>query len=378
MMPDLLPGVYRQDVFPSPGSIFLTGVPIFLGITATGEVNTPSLLTVWPQFEPLFGPSVQGSFLAPAVRSFFENDGLLCYVLPLALPVNPTEASCIKALEDGLTAVTTVEEIDLICVPDLMGVLSLATDKPLAHWSDLATRLQQMIVDHCQRSANCFAILDTPYATIPNMLTATVPEGKYGAYYYPWLVTVSGNVPPCGHVAGLYSRSDQRRGPHKPPANEPLAGVLDLTVNTTKNEQIALAQKQINCLIAFPGRGIRVWGARTAAGEPINVRRLLITVQRWLEKFMTGLTHEPNDIRLWVRIMREVTAYLDGLFRLGALKGRVPEEAFYVKCDGETNPPEVRQSGRVVTDIGLAPVTPAEFILVRVIHGDSGVTVSNS
>jgi phage tail sheath protein FI len=105
---------------------------------------------------------------------------------------------------------------------------------------------------------------------------------------------------------------------------------------------------------------------------------LLITVQRWLEKFMTGITHEPNDIRLWVRIMREVTAYLDGLFRLGALKGRIPEEAFYVKCDGETNPPEVRQSGRVVTEIGLAPVQPAEFILVRVVHGDSGVTVSNS
>ena len=105
----------------------------------------------------------------------------------------------------------------------------------------------------------------------------------------------------------------------------------------------------MNCLRAVPGRGIRVWGARTLSGDPtgshIGARRVFLTMGRWLERFLTQLAFEPNDVRLWVRIMRELTAYLDGLFQGGALKGRTPEEAFFVKCDSETNPPEVTGRG---------------------------------
>src|SRR5262249_686621 len=99
-------------------------------------------------------------------------------------------------------------------------------------------------------------------------------------------------------------------------------------------------------------------------------------ISRWIERFMTGLVHEPNDIRLWVRIMRELTAYLDGLFQRGALKGRTADEAFFVKCDNETNSSDVLDAGMVVTQIGVAPTVPTEFIIVRAIHGASGVTVS--
>jgi uncharacterized protein len=98
-------------------------------------------------------------------------------------------------------------------------------------------------------------------------------------------------------------------------------------------------------------------------------------MSRWVERFMTGLVHEPNDVRLWVRIMRELTAYLDVLFERGALAGRRPEEAFFVKCDGETNPPEVVDAGVVVTLVGLALAAPAEFVVARIIHGASGVSV---
>jgi uncharacterized protein len=135
----------------------------------------------------------------------------------------------------------------------------------------------------------------------------------------------------------------------------------------------------VNCLRALPGRGVRVWGARTLSAEAdwrdVSARRLLGTISRWVERFMTSVVHEPNDIRLWVRIMRELTAYLDGLFQRGALKGRSADEAFFVKCDNETNPREVIEAGMVVTQIGVAPTAPAEFITVRVIHGASGVTI---
>src|SRR5262249_33945356 len=146
-------------------------------------------------------------------------------------------------------------------------------------------------------------------------------------------------LPPCGHVAGIYSRNDQQTGVHKAPANEPVDGVLDLRANLADDQIGRLYTEGGNCLRAVPGRGIRVWGARTLSGDPewqsVGARRVFLTMGRWLERFLTELTYEPNDVRLWVRIMREVTAYLDGLFQRGALKGRAPDEAFFVKCDSE-------------------------------------------
>jgi uncharacterized protein len=155
--------------------------------------------------------------------------------------------------------------------------------------------------------------------------------------------------------------------------------VLDLRVNLTDDAIGTLYAEGVNCLRAVPGRGIRVWGSRTLSSDtdwqPIGARRVFLTIGRWLEAFLTQLTYESNDVRLWVRIMREVTAYLDGLFQRGALKGRTAAEAFFVKCDSETNPPEVTDAGMVVTNVGLALAAPAEFIVVRIIHGASGVSI---
>src|SRR6185295_5493572 len=156
---------------------------------------------------------------------------------------------------------------------------------------------------------------------------------------------------------------------------EVVEGVLDLQAVLTAQDVGTLHAGGVNGLRAVPGRGIRVWGARTLAADPawrdITARRTVLTVRRWLQRFMEGLVYEPNDVRLWVRIMRELTAYLDALFQRGALKGRSPAEAFYVKCDSETTPPEVVDAGLVVTQLGLALATPAEFVDVRVIHGAS-------
>ena len=396
------PGVYWQDVFPPPQPPFLTGIPAFLGYARgsgrPGEdfINEPQLLTLWPHFAQLYGVPPDAGYLAYAVRGFFENGGFMCYVVRLNDGVDAK-----SALQDGLEAVAALESIDLVCAPDIMRRTSDPDSRTLVE----VTELQRAVLHHCQALGNRFAILDTlniPDVVGPAAATDTSAEevsapvsvqeqrqrlsSQYGAIYYPWLVVPddAGNpmsVPPSGHVAGIYARSDQRMGVHKAPANEPLTGVLDVRRQLTESDVGQLNAMGVNSLRAFPGRGIRVWGARTLADDTdptsnyVNVRRLFVTVSRWLERFMANVTFEANDIRLWMRIMREVSAYCDDLFRQGALKGRTAAEAFYVKCDSDTNPAEVIDTGMVVTEVGLAPIVPGEFIVVRIIHGDSGVNV---
>jgi hypothetical protein len=158
--------------------------------------------------------------------------------------------------------------------------------------------------------------------------------------------------------------------------------VLDLRANLTDDVIGQLYGTGVNCLRARPGRGIRVWGARTLTGDPqwrpVGARRVFLTMGRWLEQFLAELTFESNDVRLWVRISREVTAYLDGLFQAGALQGSTPQQAFFVKCDSETNSPDVTAAEMVVTQIGVALAAPSEFIVVRVINGTSGVVIQTA
>jgi phage tail sheath protein FI len=371
------PGVSREDVFPPPPPVLLTGVPVFLGYAEQGLVNVPQRLTLLPQFEECFGPPRADGYLAAAVRGFFGNDGAACYIVRLEDGRSPLEG-----LRHGLAAAADLDTADLVCLPDAMAPVTAAREPDPA----AATALQLEVLADCRRIGGRFAILDAVLtgdtATVRRQRAALA--GEDGALYHPWLWTpgIAGQpeyVPPCGHVAGAYARSDQRVGVHKAPANEVIEGVLDLRANLDPAAVGELYQRGVNCLRALPGRGIRVWGARTLSDDPawrdVGGRRVLLTVGRWLERFMTGVVHEPNDARLWVRIMREVTAYLDGLFERGALQGRAPEEAFFVKCDGDTNPPEAGNAGAVVTHVGLALAAPAEFVVVRVIAGASGVSV---
>ena len=372
------PGVYGQDVYVTPAPRFVTGVPVFLGYATAGEVNSPKRLALWSQFEGAFGTAPDAGYLAQAVRGFFENDGLICYVVRLDDAATP-----INALRNGLDSTRELADVDLLCAPDVMR----RSNQTEAAFVDGVKALQRELLDHCQNRRNCFAILDgVPSVNPAGVADQATVRGDFGALYYPWLyLGLDANkqplyVPPCGHVAGIYSRNDQRVGAHKAPANEPIEGVLDLQVNLTPDAVGELYAWGVNCIQAFPGRGIRVWGARTLSSDPVwryvNARRVFITITRWLEQFMAGLAHEPNDVRLWVRIMREVSAFLLGMFQSGALQGRTADEAFFVKCDHETNNADVIDAGQVVTHIGLALAAPAEFIEVRVVHGTSGVAVT--
>jgi phage tail sheath protein FI len=158
-------------------------------------------------------------------------------------------------------------------------------------------------------------------------------------------------------------------GFHKAPANEIVDGVLDVQTEVTQDAQARLNEAGVNCLRSFPRRGIRVWGARTVSGHRqwryVNVRRVFLTLVRWIEHNMNDLAFEPNNPSLWDRVLERLRGFCYELYVRGALQGTSPEEAFFLKCDAEINPPTMREEGQVVCDIGLAPAAPAEFIVIR-------------
>jgi hypothetical protein len=383
----------------------------------------PDVFTLWADFENVAESLFPLGYLAYAVRGFFENGGLLCYVQIVCYQgAGPgkeqgQDSAAIRAVRAGLKNLEAYDEFDLVCAPDIMWSPQAEADLDKAE----VESMQKAILDHCGRQGDRFAILDAlpgantaevccqhgrligdcqdnasatqdiafatqDIASTDQYILATDKDIASAAIYYPW-VRVPGSpglpgrfVPPCGHVAGVIARSDLNIGVHKAPANEVLEGVLDLEVNLTDAQQGPLNVQGINCLRIFPGRGIRVWGARTLKSKDpfwryVNVRRLFITVGRWIERNMADVVFEPQSPGLWARIVRQVSAYLEGLLRQGALKGRTPQEAFYVKCDAELNPPAVRESGMVITEIGLATAVPAEFVVVRLIHGAAGLRI---
>jgi phage tail sheath protein FI len=209
-------------------------------------------------------------------------------------------------------------------------------------------------------------------------------RSDYAAFYLPWiqvfdsatkLQNPNGNgwiyIPPSGHIAGVYARVDTQRGVHKAPANEVVLGALDVKYKISKNLQDGLNPSGVNCIRDINGN-IRVWGARTIGGDSnlewkyVNVRRLFLFIRESIDEGTQWVVFEPNDRRLWAKIERNVTAFLTNVWRDGALFGDTPREAFYVKCDDETNPRESRDLGKVVTEVGVAVVRPAEFVIFKI------------
>jgi len=291
------------------------------------------------------------------------------------------------AARRGVEGLEALDDVTMVVVPDIMkayqdGLLDM----------DGVIALQKSILAHCARMEDRVAILDTPPDMDPTeaddwkMKTANLfSEDGYGALYYPWIKVDDPAtrstifVPPSGHIAGVWSRSDDRRGVHKAPANEELLGALDLATHLTQAELGTLNVHSINCIRAFPGRGIRVWGARSLAESSsewryINVRRLFNFLKESIDLGTQWVVFEPNDDGLWARVRRDITAFLTRIWGTGALFGVTAEEAFYVKCDRETNPPEIIDAGMMVCEIGLAPVKPAEFVIFHIRQITPGAT----
>lgn len=352
-----------------------------LDIVPAGQVE---LCTNFTEFSQKFGgfisPHAGQRQLAHAVYGFFNNGGARCYV------VRVDQESDID--RDFLELLEPIEEISMIAAP---GVT-------------LKTAVSAIDTFCRQTTRRCFAILDGPKDQNPLQLNKIAAKASidpppdynlpqdsdFAALYYPWLRVFDPvskllqgpqgdglwTVPPSGHVAGVYARVDQARGVHKAPANEPVLGVTGLAFAVTKAQQDGLNPHGINCIRSLNGN-TRIWGARTVGSSNgewtyVNVRRLMIYLERSIEGGLGWVVFEPNTPALWARITRNVTAFLTNVWRDGALFGATPQEAFYVKCDAELNPPSLRDLGQVVTEIGVSVVKPAEFVVFRISQWSDG------
>ena len=293
--------------------------------------------------------------------------------------VTPVDLEGDVARRHGLGSLAAVTDVSMVCVPDLVAI---------AGDDDFALRdAQGKVIAHCEGMADRMAILDTPPGLSPSdaldwRLNIAGYNSKQSTLYYPWLEVMDPLtgfprlVPPCGHVAGVWARTDSTRGVHKAPANEGILGIAGLGFQVTDAEQGDLNRSGLNCIRSFPGRGIRVWGARTLSRDPewryINVRRLFIYISDSIMQGTQWAVFEPNDERLWIQLQIAVTNFLTISWRNGALFGGKPEDAFYVKCDAETNPPELIEAGQVTTEVAIAPVKPAEFVVFRISQYTAG------
>jgi uncharacterized protein len=280
----------------------------------------------------------------------------------------------------GLGGLAAVDEITMVAIPDLMTLAGNGDD---AHLRDL----QGKIIAHCEGAGDRMAILDPPPGLIPQdilewRMTTAGYDSKYATLYWPWVEVMDPitnqpmMVPPSGHVAGVWARTDATRGVHKAPANEVILGANGLAFQLTHDEQGALNRSGINCIRSFPGRGIRIWGARTLSSDPewryLNVRRLFNYISESIIEGTQWSVFEPNDERLWMQLRIAATNFLTRTWRDGALFGSTPEQAFFVKCDAETNPPDVIEAGQVIVEVGIAPVKPAEFVIFRISQFTAG------
>jgi hypothetical protein len=303
--------------------------------------------------------------------------------LPPELLIASTSQQFKGEVEDrsGMEGLAALDDVTMLCIPDLMTKPPAKNGQESKLDLAMVKAVQRAMIDHCELMGDRVAIIDAPPDLTPQevrqwRLNVAGYDSNYAALYYPWIEiddTLNGRtlkIPPSGHMAGVWARNDNTRGVHKAPANEVVRGAVGLAYDVTKGEQDTLNQDGVNCIRAFPGRGIRVWGARTLSSDPawryINVRRLFNYVEKSIERNTQWVVFEPNDHKLWARIRRDVSAFLRTVWQDGMLFGLTPAEAYYVKCDDETNPREQRDLGRLIIEVGLCPVKPAEFVIFRI------------
>ncbi|GHO90340.1 hypothetical protein KSF_003880 [Reticulibacter mediterranei] len=286
--------------------------------------------------------------------------------------------------QNALTSLSAIKDVELVCLSVRDGI------DPT-----LLSTIQVDAVRHCEQMGDRFAILDAAPRSDANNLSTQVAAlasvRGFAAFYYPWLLISdpmgpTGSetmlVPPSGHLAGIYARSDSQRGVHKAPANEIINGARGLAALLSDTDQGLLNTIGVNVLRVFPGQPPVVWGARTTAPQDqvawryINVRRLFIFVEQSLIEGLRWVVFEPNDPSLWKKLERTASEFLSRVWRSGALFGNKASDAFYVKISEEQNTPAVRALGQIIIEVGIAPVRPAEFVIVRIAMSDGAAQTS--
>jgi phage tail sheath protein FI len=271
----------------------------------------------------------------------------------------------------GLDAFTEIDEISLLCCPDsyALGDNDEINDK---------------LIDQCEVLKNRFAILSsTSNEPLPFGISF---NSQYAAFYYPWMNVINPQtghkllIPPAGHIAGIYARSDDARGVQKDPANEQIRGIDSLQLTLTDAQQALLNPIGINALRYFKGAGNLVWGGRTTSLDPdwkyINVRRLFIFIEQSILRSTRWAVFEINDEPVWAQVRRSISDFLTRLWMDDMLQGATKDQAFFVRCDRTTMTQADIDNGRLICVIGIAPVKPAEFVIFRIGQWTGGSSVS--
>jgi len=286
----------------------------------------------------------------------------------------------------GIDTLKKISDVNLLCVPDAVG----------SHFTAADTQdVQAYMIQHCQRMQDRFAILDsremlpteTTFDTVTNQRASLNSDGGFAGLYFPWIGISnplgSGKifVPPSGHTAGVFANTDNTIGVYKAPANEAITSALAVEVPVTDDEQGPLNELGINVIRSFKNEGIKIWGARTIAPQDVtawrfvNVRRLLLFIEKTIQQGTRFAVFEPNNLTLWQQIKRMVNDFLTDQWRGGALFGDTPDRAFRVRVDEILNPPDVRALGILVVEVTVVPTTPAEFIIFQVVQDITGSTL---
>ena len=286
-------------------------------------------------------------------------------------PVNPT----------GLAALDAVDDISIYCCPD-------------EHYLDstLAGSIADALLSSCQTSLDRFAIFQSPVNAGPPAKVAptstAISQRGYAAFYYPWVNVADPTtglntlVPPGGHIAGIYARSDTNYNVAKDPANEQISGIDSLQLVMSNVTQGQLNPIGVNCLRYFKAQGNLVYGGRTTSPDPdwqyINVRRLFIFIEKSIQQGTQWVVFQPNDQTTWARVIRSVSDFLTGLWMQNMLMGATKDQAFFVRCDNTTMTQTDIESGRLIVLVGVAPVYPAEFVIFRIGQWSGGASVTES
>lgn len=317
-----------------------------------------------------------------------ESSALGILVRPVGVPATARPGNGTQVLAGGAddAAALGVDDYKGDPVPGGRSAQGLAAleldpyrDVALVYAPSVSTDIAKAIVAHCERLRFRFAVIDSDKgqsSTTALNPRDTVTDSSYAAFYYPWIITADPRtgarklIPPGGTVLGVYARSDTERGVFKAPANEIVRGALALEFDINDNMQDDLNPKGVNVIRSFPGRGIRVWGARTitsnALWKYVSVRRLFIFLERSIYEGTQWVVFEPNDDKLWARVIDTIRLFLRSQWRLGALFGRTEQEAFFITCDRTTMSQDDILNGRLICEIGIAPVRPAEFVIFRI------------
>lgn len=471
----LHPGLYMREV---PASAPVQGASTstvgFVGTAPKGQVSKPALITSWNQFVKEFGSFDADSYLAYAVRGFFENGGSRCYVVRAVKYTGSNKASAIattdlsdsgtaivinvSAKSDGVwgndiaveittgsvatnfnvfirykgAVVETYRNVSLDDVEETVGVseyvkfvvVGNAVPAPVSkslvggldgianmtdsdYIGDPAIKnglcaldnvkvnivavpgittipVLKGIITYAEGRKDCFGILDVPMSSTVTGVRTFVKTtanlaSEYAGVYYPWIKVNDPiglgksplkTIPPSGHIAGAYARTDANSGVWKAPAGTDvqLRGAVGLEYELSDGEQGILNPENINCIRSFEGDGICVWGARTLSGgqyKYINVRRTVLFVENSLMSSMRWTVFRPNNETLWDAISSNVDSFLASLWAQGAFKGANSAAAYFVKCDADINTPDVVEQGMTFVDLGMAINKPAEFIIFR-------------